>query len=149
MIIGRMKQHLAHRSRGFVSTLLLIAVVGCSNSGGDQVVPVTGTVTRNGKPVPDVLLNFKPAAGRPSWALTDANGRFELTFDAAQKGAVIGHHTVWVTAPISGAEGMGPEDQPKVSPELPAILKKYGREEISPLKVEVKAGNPVIDFKLD
>ena len=145
-----MKLHITHALNVVLNTVLLIGVVGCGKSGdGTQVVPVTGTVTRDGKPVADLFLNFKPAIGRPSWGVSDANGRYELTFDAAQKGAAVGNHTVWVTQPISGAEGMGPEDQPKTSPELPAILKKYGSEAITPLKVEVKAGGSAIDLKLD
>ena len=146
---GRMEQHIA---RGFcvvVCLQLLMTVIGCGKGDGPQVVPVKGTVTRNGKPVADLFVNFKPASGRPSWAVTDANGRYELTFDAAQKGASVGLHTVWVTQPISGAEGMGPENQPKTSPELPAILKVYGREGITPLKIEVKTGSSEIDLKLD
>jgi len=144
-----MKQHIARSLRVMLSSLLLVSMNGCSRSDGPQVVPVKGFVTRNGKPVADVLLNFKPATGRPSWAATDANGEYELTFDSTQKGAIVGTHTVWVTRPISGAEGMGPEDQPKTSPDLPEILRKYGREEVTPLKIEVNAGNTVIDLKLD
>lgn len=145
-----MKLHTVHGLCRVSMTLLLISSFGCGKSGdGPQVAAVKGLVTRNGKPVADLFLNFKPTSGRPSWAVTDANGRYELTFDATQKGALIGTHKVWVTQPISGAEGMGPEDQPKTSPELPAILQKYGREEISPLTIEVKAGSAPIDLKLD
>ena len=135
----------------FVWTAVIVSAVaaGCGKSDGPQVIPVTGTVTRNGKPVANAFLNFKPVQGRPSWAITDARGKYALEYDATTKGAVIGKHTVWVTQPISAAEGMGPEDQPKISADLSSILEKYGKEDSTPLKVEVKVDRPVIDLQLD
>jgi hypothetical protein len=133
--------------------LAILAVVGaepgCGTASGPLVVPVSGTVTRTGKPVPNLFLNFMPVLGRPSWAITDANGRYALEYDDTRKGATVGSHTVWVSSAPSGSEGMGPEDQPQASPELPEILKKYGTREATPLKVEIKSDTRVLDLQLD
>jgi hypothetical protein len=140
-------------SRSFLFSLaamvLLVTGEGCGKSDGPEIVPVAGTITRNGKPIPNLFLNFVPVQGRPSWAITDANGQYKLEYDDKQKGAVVGQHAVWVASPPTGSEGMGPEDQPKSSPDLPEILKKYGNQKDTPLKVEVKAANRVLDLQLD
>ena len=44
---------------------MLMTTLACS-SGGPDVVPVSGFVTRNGKPVPFVTVYFQPTSGRPS-----------------------------------------------------------------------------------
>lgn len=133
-----------------LAALILIAAgVGCGKGDGPGIVPVTGTITRNGKPIANLFLNFVPAQGRPSWAITDANGKYTLEYDDTKKGAVVGQHTVWVASPPSGSEGMGPEDQPKSSPDLPEILTKYGNQKDTPLKVEIKADSRVVNLQLD
>src|SRR5687768_6312898 len=72
----------------------LTGFVGCSE--GPDVVPVTGTVTRNGKPVPGVMINFMPEDGRPSWAITDAQGKYELQYSKSYTGGLVGRHKVFV-----------------------------------------------------
>lgn len=143
------------RQRNFFRCLVILAILvplsGCSGKGdGPRVVRVNGTVTHQGKPIANLLVTFMPTQGRPSNATTDANGHYELNYTDAEKGALVGHHTVWVTVPLSGAEGMGPQFEPKLAPEVPAILKKYGTPELTPFKdIEVKEDNQVVDLKLD
>jgi hypothetical protein len=76
--------------------------MGC---GGPSLVPVSGTVTVNGKPVPNAVVTFHPLApvsgidpGPDSEAVTDAHGIFVLKAKTGQVGAMPGRHLVEVTA---------------------------------------------------
>jgi hypothetical protein len=75
-----------------------LALAGC---GGVRAVPVSGTVTVDGKPVEHVGVNFAPletsGAARPgSSGVTDAEGRFTLQTVGKRRvgGAVPGKHRV-------------------------------------------------------
>ena len=123
--------------------MAITLALGCGTDNPD-VVPVSGTVTRNGKPVPNVEVYFQPSQGRPSYAVTDAQGKFELGYTREQNGALIGNHTVYITylSPEGGADAPPP-------PELREILDKYGTPEKSPLKVEIKGREDNLPIKLD
>jgi hypothetical protein len=77
-----------------IGPLLLLALAGCG--GGAGVVPVSGTLTYKGQPVKNAYVDFTPENGRPSWGLTDDQGKFTLEYDAKNKGAVPGKHKVSV-----------------------------------------------------
>jgi hypothetical protein len=95
------------RCAGFVSqhACLLGAAAallcGCSR----EVVPVSGRITRDGKPLADAVVTFQPLAnqktGRPvatgSVGRTDAQGRFTLRLiDPNRSGALVGDHVVTI-----------------------------------------------------
>jgi len=143
-------------SRGFVGVILLIAsilVAGCGPKGPD-VVPVSGTVTKNGKPVPGLFINFEPGNGRPSWAQTDSEGKFVVKYDATMDGAKVGTHKVWfIWKPVDPKDQMIEEGFVKgkssKTPEVREILKKYGDVKTSPLSIEIKQATPNLEIKLD
>jgi hypothetical protein len=112
---------------------------------------VTGTVTRGGKAVEKMVVNFWPESGRPSWGLTDAEGRYTLKYDEHRDGAVAGKHRVWVqvkpASPKEEADAANGLATPH--PQINAIIEKYGNRKASPLTVEVKEDNQVIDLPLD
>ena len=131
--------------------LLLLTAAGCGR-GGPEIVPIEGTVTHNGEPVPNLRIYFVPTDGRPSWAISDQIGHFVLDYDADHDGAKVGTHTVWVldessnvdpTAAMSGGAA-----RPKRSPAIGPIVEKYGREK-STLQVEVKKADRNFQLKLD
>lgn len=129
----------------FVATLALLA--GCSD--GPKVVRVSGTVTHNGKPVPSLTVHFIPETGRPSWGLTDENGRFTLEYDNKLQGALVGSHTIWVQwRPKSPQEEMNPKLSTRPA-DFPAIQGKYGSQEKSPLKIEITKAVDDLEVKLD
>jgi hypothetical protein len=125
------------------------ALLGCSD--GPKIVRVSGTVTRAGKPVPHLHLNFLPETGRPSWALTDENGHYTVHYDREHEGAVVGTHKVWVqfraASPSEEAALYG--GKAKRPPDQAAILEKYGKEATTPLKYDINKNNQVIDIELD
>src|SRR4051812_934134 len=71
---------------------LLFIVAGCTR--GPHIYDVDGLATAKGKPVPYVLLSFIPEQGRPSWGITDEEGKFTLHYDETRGGAVEGKHKV-------------------------------------------------------
>jgi hypothetical protein len=80
-----------------------VLLAGCG--GPDyKLVPVSGKVTLNGKPVPEAHVSFEPRAVGPGcYARTDAEGRFTMQSVLDDKpGAVPGTHVVRITTARSG-----------------------------------------------
>jgi hypothetical protein len=146
---------------------LLVGVCFLSSSGcggTEKVVPVSGRVTHNGKPVPGLVVSFVPQAQTAtgvSTGETNDDGDYTLTVVKTRRsGAVVGTHKVWVSLPrepyvepadmekkkMSKKKGAPATEKPSV--DVAAILKKYGNLDKSPLTKEVKGGEP-IDLKLD
>ena len=96
-------QHSSHSLRvaAIVTLPALLALAGCGKGDYPDMARVTGTVTYKGKPVPNMMVNFMPTEGRPSWGKTDASGKFEMIYDSDYKGVKMGHHKVYFTPPAS------------------------------------------------
>jgi len=142
------------RSLGRTASVLglfvsLVVLTGCSD--GPKIVSVSGTLTREGKPVPNLTINFVPAVGRPSWAVSDENGRFTAQYDKAQEGVIVGTHTVWVVwRPSSPKEEMDIQSGKASRPaNYKAITEKFGSEEKTPLKFEITKAESNLEIKLD
>ncbi|WP_168565393.1 carboxypeptidase regulatory-like domain-containing protein [Crateriforma spongiae] len=73
----------------------LLLSFGCTPPPSSTLGLVTGTVFYDGKPVPNLALEFHPVSGgRPSLAFTNERGHFEAIYLANVPGAVIGSHTI-------------------------------------------------------
>ncbi|MFN3150843.1 carboxypeptidase regulatory-like domain-containing protein [Bremerella sp.] len=129
---------------------LLAAAAGC---GGSGLPSLTGTVTIDGKPAPaGVALQFSPTAegGSPSYAQTDADGKYEAQFSFNKTGIQLGEHSVKL---IPGSvETPMPEIGPDGKPVGPAPKNPMGSlpksywEEIEVIQVE--PGSNTHDFAL-
>jgi hypothetical protein len=142
-----MMNRLAWLAAGFVAALGFVA---CGPSG-PQIVEIEGTVTRNGKPVPNIRIYFAPTNGRPSWGISDAEGHFVLDYDYDYDGAKVGTHKVWVldeSANVDPTLAMSGAGRPKRNPEMAEILAKYSKDK-SELTVEVKKADKNFQLKLD
>ncbi|GAB5407400.1 MAG: carboxypeptidase-like regulatory domain-containing protein [Aureliella sp.] len=126
-----------------LAQIVFLAAVGCDS--GPRVVPVQGSVSKGGQPIPNASITFYPAAaGRPSYGVSDEKGAYSLEYSESKQGAIVGEHKVTVViggslpgAP-SGASGKGRESGGFVAPSeitLPA-----------PVSVEDKAN--VIDLEI-
>ena len=122
----------------------LLAAAGCG--GGPKIVKVSGVATHKGQPVPALRITFQPDHGRPSWGDTDENGRFTLEYDAANKGAVVGRHTV---SAAFRARTPDEEMSGKVPPAVRAVTSRYGDTMNSPLKVEITGATDDLEVKFD
>lgn len=115
-------------------------LVGCGSSG-PQLGTVTGKVTLDGAPLADATVQFQPAEGKPSYAVTDASGNYELLFAPDQPGATLGKHTVEITGNTYSEDAQGNEVQ------LPQkVPGKYNQN--SELTADVKAGSNTFNFEL-
>ncbi|WP_339743638.1 carboxypeptidase-like regulatory domain-containing protein [uncultured Rubinisphaera sp.] len=122
----------------FVLTSLINS--GCSTPSPDQpeLGTVSGIVTLDEQPLPNVLVSFTPETGPASYATTGEDGRYELIYLDNHKGAVIGKHTVTITTPTDAPTGPEYKDP---------IPEKYNSN--TTLTVEVSEGdNPYTDFAL-
>lgn len=92
-----------------VSCLLIsLLLTGCGGSAAPtppipaELIPVSGNVTLDGKPLPDALVLFLPPASTDPWrearGVTDAQGHYELIYYGEHKGTVPGEHEVRITA---------------------------------------------------
>jgi hypothetical protein len=147
----------ALRVATLVALPVLFTVAGCGKSDYPPLARVTGTVTYKGKPVPNMMVNFMPTAGRPSWGKTDASGKYEMVLDADYKGVEIGHHKVYITPPATTIDGGTSKESKKAlaaaanltQEEMLDIRSKYGAEDVTKYEVDVTKDPSVIDIKLE
>lgn len=79
---------------------------GCGDSAGYKVAPVSGVVTLDGQPAPNVEVTFQPIGttenpnpGPSASGRADAAGRFSLKTVRDEPGAVVGKNRVRITTP--------------------------------------------------
>ena len=137
---------------------LLVLSVSCLLAAGcggrKDMGRVSGTVTYQGKPVPDAILLFRPKDKSPGAARTDAAGRYKLNTFRRGDGGFAGTSVVTITPWVEGFIEL-PDDAitgRKPPPEVPRpdIPDRYRTADKTPLTAEIIAGKSnVIDFKLD
>jgi hypothetical protein len=135
------------RSARFALTLAITILSqqgsGCRRS---DMVPVSGRVTFEGRPVPQAVVRFVPESRPMAAAGTDDDGRYRLTTRRPMDGAYIGRHKVIVTPWMPGA---GDTSGVTAEPERPDIPKVFRVPASSPLAVEVTPQGPnQFDFEL-
>lgn len=101
---------------------LCFLLMGCGRGDDPPLVPVSGVVTMDDKPLADATVEFVPESGWGSMGKTDETGRYELLYRAREKGAAIGQHKVRISTLIE-------EDSDSTNP----VIQK-GRKESVPVK---------------
>jgi len=84
---------------GVVVGFVFLCLAGCGGSTEKVVklVPVTGLVTLDGKPLPGAAVLFRPQAGTPGdggFGTTDDEGRYSLQHRSQKPGIELGSYTV-------------------------------------------------------
>jgi hypothetical protein len=124
--------------------VILLAMVGC---GQPTMAKVSGTVTWQGKPVPDAMVQFVHKNRPGATGRTDAAGRFSLTTLKPGDGGFLGPVRVTVEPFLPGNDPDKPTLPPPPRPDIPD---RYRTVDKTPLTAEVVAGKKnVIDFNLD
>lgn len=78
--------------------IALACLAGCSRPERPPLGMVAGTVTLDGRPLPDATVLFTPdSRGRTSQGLTDGEGHYRLLYLRDIEGANLGRHTVRIT----------------------------------------------------
>jgi hypothetical protein len=116
-----------------------VFLFGCG--AGTKIVPVSGIVTLDGKPLANAHVAFQPATsggksivGVGSYGNTDADGKYTLKVaDSDQPGAVVGKHRVEINLRVESDDR-----DPKTRPPPKTLPVKYNRQ--SELQFEVKPG---------
>ncbi len=127
-----------------VSLLFCVVLTGCPG-GTDypDLGTVSGTVTIDGKPTENIVVQFVPVAGgRTSVGVTDSRGYYELEYAADAKGAAVGKHQVALAAQSASSS----DDQVDLSGSDSPIPEQY-RDKI--FEFEVKPGTNTFDIKLE
>ncbi len=125
----------------------LLSFSGCG-SDGPQLAEVAGTVTVDGKPIPNAVLTFIPTGGSTSYGKTDAQGKYKLMFTDSKSGAMLGTHNVEIEVKryskdeVNEMKAAGLE----ASSEFVPIPKKY--KQPGALTADVKKGGNTIDFTM-
>jgi hypothetical protein len=130
---------------------LPVLLAGCSGSG-PAIVPVSGTVTLDGVPVAEANVMFAPVAGgRPAEGRTDAAGKFSLSTEKPNDGAMEGDYEVTVTGVRTVGAVANPDgtsgDISQVREEW-FLPQKYARRDSSGLTQKVIPGMPAVELKL-
>lgn len=128
---------------------MLFSCSSCDKKdAGPELVPVSGTIRVDGKPLAKAGISFRPdetRGNRTSYqpgGTSDENGKYELRA-AAKSGAPPGWYKV-VVFPYAPAPG---GDAPEVPP-LP-FDEKYADPDTTDLNVEVKAGEGPVTIDLE
>jgi hypothetical protein len=137
--------------------LLLVLGLGCGSGKpeGPELVPVTGTVLLDGKPLPGADVTFVPTENTPGMggsARTDEEGKFELTYARGDSGAPAGQYRVTVSrrlmpdgTPVPVDDETPPIDSP-ARETLPAV---YNDPEQTRLTATVEANGSSVELKLE
>ena len=148
----------------FAVLLAALTAAGCGRGQKWDLTSVTGTVTRGGKPLPGVEVQFLPEAGAGvrgprTTGITDARGRYRLSTDVGEDGAVVGKHrvclfdrTVLFPPGSTIRDQLPPDVAARLPPAGPAqearFPESYGRPGETPLRAGVKPGDNTFDFDL-
>src|SRR5688572_30363326 len=112
-------------SRRLILIGMLLLVVGCNR--GPRMVPVSGIVTIDGKPLKKGLVTVNVKDSRPAYGKIGNDGKFQLMTKVEGDGCLVGEHTFTV----SSREPLGPDTMRHLIPE------KYADETTSGFKIKV------------
>jgi hypothetical protein len=124
-----------------------LTLIGCGG-GGPQMVPVSGIVTFNDKPIGKINVMFVPEGkGMIAQGTSDENGKFTLTTLEPGDGAMMGNYKVafkYISDTVADMPGFAGGVKPEPSP----IPLKYVDETKSGFTATVKASENDIKFDL-
>jgi hypothetical protein len=120
-----------------MAVALCLAICGCGR-GGPAIVPVSGQVLIDGKPLSKGNIRFVSETVRPASAMLDADGRFRLSCFDPDDGAIVANYRVAVT----GTESV---DDHTVLWHAP---KKYADENLSGLSADITEPTDSLKFEL-
>lgn len=121
---------------------LSVFLFGCNRENLPGLGRVAGTITMDGKPVPEALVMFEPVDGSaaPAMGRTDSSGNYELYYSRGNKGAKTGENIVRVNTYRETGDDDGRQIQKETIPT------RYNVS--SELKATVNRGNNKFDFAL-
>ena len=143
------------------AVLPLLLCCGCSRPGCEPA-DVRGTVTLNGEPLSDVEVTFapeassSPAARSLSTGRTGPDGSYRLKAATGESGAALGWHRV-VVEDLTVSAGAAANSRESADEQPPSDIRQRTQSRVpllyatagqSPLRLEVRPGENVLDLKL-
>lgn len=129
---------------GWAGGLVAISSIVAAGCGGsDGRVPVSGTVTLDGRPAAGVTVWFHASPktkGNGGYADTDAAGSFTATTHQARPGLYPGEYAITVTA--AGARS-GSDDGASTRGPVPGV---YTRPETTPFRITIDGRQGPLDL---
>ena len=137
-----------------IGTLLLTGCLGTykADYSGLGLIPVTGIITLDGKPLPNAVVFFVQENETKSYATTEANGFYRMMFNSEVEGVLPGTVTVEISTTASTGELNIAKGDAEVDPDAPKKSKKelvpaaYNKK--SKLNVTVSPESNKFDFDL-
>lgn len=142
----------------FSALACLALASGCLDKVPDEKVPglqtVTGTVTLDGQPAPNVAVVFMPApgsTGNGANGSTDASGKYSLVYRTGDAGIPAGEYVVVFSKMVQPDGSPIPEGQTAADVmAVDAIPERYRDASDKPLhRVTVPEGGATLDFDLN
>lgn len=131
---------------------LLVIAVGCAFATGcrtdPKLVPVSGVVTLDGKPLPCGGVMFQPDTGPAAMAAIGPDGRFTMRYQARAAGAVAGRNRVVVTAYESELPGYQQPSGRESAPGKSLVPEKYTSVSTTDIHVDVRPGMGDVEIPL-
>jgi hypothetical protein len=127
---------------GFLGCSLFVVGLALTGCGGAnmKIAPVSGKVTLDGAPLKAASVTFQPKdGGRPSFGVTNDQGRYTLEYSLTELGAAVGTCTVRITTQNQG-------DDSGAKPTKEVVPKRYLKE--APIEVQVESKSNTIDIAL-
>ena len=138
-----------YRTQNRILFCCIVAAIGCGGVGdAPKTVAVTGIVTYQGKPMPNLSVGFIPETGMLASGITDAEGRFDMTTSAPGDGAIPGLHKVAINFVPEQVPEMPGFPGTENAPESP-IPTKYADVSTSGLTATVDQDSSKNDFTFD
>ncbi|MDB5337021.1 MAG: hypothetical protein JWN70_2640, partial [Planctomycetaceae bacterium] len=146
-----------HFSIGPFGKTIILGLLVLAGCGGDDVkpfnnlVPVSGTVSFDGKPVPQGSVSFTPVDPTGQAASSKiTNGSFKMLTTVSAPGVIAGKYKVRIESKELPPEGAAAAPPPTgaVKPVKSLIPAKYGDVNTSGLEVDVVKGMPAIKWDL-
>ncbi len=134
----------------FLSLLSLLAIsvlLGCGSKDGYAelgLVEVSGTITLDGKPLPQAKVIFESEDKRTATGTTDSAGHYKLMYDSQTPGALPGPKIVRITTADVDVEGGGAAEGAAAAKE--SLPPRYNAK--SEIKADVSAAKKNHDFTL-
>jgi hypothetical protein len=128
------------RQTARIATWLTLFAASCGCQRGPQLVPVSGKVHYNGRPLEFGSVTFQPASGQPAQGDIQPDGSFTLSTYRPNDGAVVGLHKVRIACYESQKPGaIKPPGEQTLGKLL--IPQKYSLFDQSGFTAEVRAEN--------
>ncbi len=144
-------------SIGSCRTLIVVGILisaGCGGGDGTKplanLVPVSGTVSLEGKPLAQGTVAFIPEGPGQSASGKISNGSFTMATTVSAPGVVAGKYKVQIDSKEQPAAGAAAAPPPSgaVAPPKSLIPAKYSDVKTSGLEVDVVKGMPAIKWDL-